>query len=403
MTKGLMTWNNVRLTRMHANVSPLTVLLLLAFLVSPLTSRADMKDARALMKQNQPAKAGEILRDLSSKNPGDPWLVYDQGVAAYAAGDYAGADKIWQDLAATEIPEKLRDKVWTQIGNVSYRAGEQIEKKTPEEALPKWEQSREAYRIVLSSRPKDKMAVHNLKVVELKLARLHAQLAQRLIKEAEKKSLQETIDKLQAALDHQVTAQELDPQNQQYKQDVEKTEETLAEKLADRGKREEQKADNVVKKSRADQWERRQAIENLKNALADFQEAKALNEQNQEANQGEKRVEEKLANLLAQEGRQFQEQGDEEAQNQWAADRAVDNYEKALEKFEEALAMKPEHQDATQGQEEVKAALEKLHVERGDQLAKEGREQVQTPPRGRRRENDERLGTLPGSPGHQSR
>src|SRR5436190_1214354 len=83
-------------------------------------------------------------------------------------------------------------------------------KSAPEDTLPHWEQSREAYRIVLAARPKDKMAAHNLKVVELKLAKLHAQLAQRLLKEAEKKPLQPSIEKLQAALDHQRTAQDLD-------------------------------------------------------------------------------------------------------------------------------------------------------------------------------------------------
>jgi len=83
------------------------------------------------------------------------------------------------------------------------------------------------------------VAGHNLQVVELKLAKLHAQLAQRLLNEAEKKSLQQTIEKLQAALDHQRTARELDPQNEQYKQDARKTSSNLPK---DDGKRRQEEA-----------------------------------------------------------------------------------------------------------------------------------------------------------------
>jgi len=127
------------------------------------------------------------------------------------------------------------------------------------------------------------VAGHNLQVVELKLAKLHAQLAQRLLNEAEKKSLQQTIEKLQAALDHQRTARELDPQNEQYKQDARKTEQQLAQKMTEKGAQEEARADKTLDNPDPQSWETKQAEEHLKTALADFQEAKALDAQNQEA------------------------------------------------------------------------------------------------------------------------
>jgi len=348
----------------------LAVMLLLPALPSFGT---ELGQARELMQQNQPAKAGELVRQLMTEKPSDPWLAYDAGVAAYAAKDYQQADKIWQELAARELPPKLRDKVWTQVGNVSFRFGEQTETTAADLALPQYEQSREAYRVVLAARPKDKMAVYNLKVVELKLAKIHVQLAQRLLKEAQHKSLQETIDKLEAALDHQRTAQDLDPQNESYKQEVKKIEKQLAEKVVEKAAQEEKRADNAIEKARLSDWEAKNAEENLKIALADFQEAKALDPQNQPAQEGEKRVEDKLANLLAKEGRQFQKDAKDE--EQYNREKAADNYEKALEKFEEALAQKPEHQDALAGEKEVKDALEKLLEKQGDQLAKEGRQE----------------------------
>ncbi len=347
---------------------------LVLLLAAASAGAADLRQAREWMQQQQPAKAGEVLRELAGRQPEDPWLIYDAGVAAYAAKNYAQADKTWQELAARELPPKLRDKVWTQIGNVSYRFGEQTEAGTPDQALPQYEQSREAYRIVLAARPRDKMAAYNLRVVELKLARLHTALAQRLLKEAQNKPLQQTIEKLEAALDHQRTAEELDPQNEQYKQDVQKTEQQLAQKFTEKAAQEEKKADNTLNNPSPPEWEVRQAVENLKTALTDFQEAKALDPQNQQAEQGEKRVEEKLANLLAKEGRQLQRQ----AQNQETGnpDAAVDNYEKALEKFDEALALVPQHQDAQAGEKEVKEALERLHEKEGDKLADQGHKEV---------------------------
>ena len=134
---------------------------------------ADLREARRLMVENQPAKAGDVLRQLSAQTPDDPWLIYDTGVAAYAARDYESADRIWQQLAATPGPERLRGRVWTQIGNVSYRRGELVETSAPEKALAPWEQSLEAYKVVLAAKPQDKLVLANKGLVELKLAELH--------------------------------------------------------------------------------------------------------------------------------------------------------------------------------------------------------------------------------------
>jgi tetratricopeptide (TPR) repeat protein len=80
--------------------------------------------------------------------------------------------------------------------------------------------------------------------------------------------------------------------------------------------------------------------------------------------------------MLAKQGRQFQR----EAKNHWDKDEAVDRYEQALNSFEEALALVPEHADALAGEKEVKEALEQLHERTGDQLAQEGRRDVPNRP-----------------------
>jgi hypothetical protein len=232
---------------------------------------ADLHEAKELMKQNQPGKAGVVLRELQAQQPADPWLAYNSAVAAYAAKDYPQADKIWQELAAKPLPNKLRDQVWTQIGNVSYRLGEQTEASSPEQTLTQWQQSREAYRVALTAKPKDKVVANNLGVVEQKLAKLHARLAKRLVQETQKeRSNQKAIEKLEAALDHQRTAQNLAPKDEEIKQDLQKIEQTLSEKYTKKATDEEKRADTTLENKNANAWQQKEAEKNLNAALTDF-------------------------------------------------------------------------------------------------------------------------------------
>jgi len=339
--------------------------------VGPVQARPDLSEAKRLLREGQPAKATELLRQIMAQKPDDPWLLYDIGVTAYAAKDYQKADEIWQNLAARQLPSGLRDKVWFQIGNVSYRSGEQNEATVPEEAVAKWEQSLEAYKIVMAAHPRDKETKFNQAVVERKLARLHAQMARQLIQESQRQNRDTQIEKLEAALDHQHAAERLEPENQQYQQEARQTEKQLSQKFTEKAKDEEKSTDRTVENPQASKWERQHAEEQLEKALADFQEAKQLDPQNQEAAQGEQRVQEKLSKLLAQEARQLQK--DARQEKSWNPDAAINKFEQALDKFEQALNRDEKNQDAKQGEQEVKKELEELQMKRGDQTAEEGR------------------------------
>jgi hypothetical protein len=355
-----------------------SALLLLALWLSSNSLFADLREAREFLRLNQPEKAAAALHENPSKTKDDPWQAYNTAVIAYAARDYPRANEIWQELAARQLPPALRDQVWIQIGNVSFRQGESLEASAPEDALPQWEQSREAYRIVLSARPRDKSAAHNMKVVELKLAKLHARFGDRLYQESQKKPIQEAIEKLQAARDHHRLAQDLDPANEQFKSALLQTERQLSGKFMEKGSREEKKADAVLAKSQPGEWETNQAVENLNTALADFQEAFNVDSQNSEAAQAEKRVKNKLAALLTKQGRYLQ--GQARAEENDNIERAIERYEESLGKFEEALSTKAGFEDAAKGEKEVKEALEKLHLKEGDRLAEDGRAEVPSRP-----------------------
>jgi hypothetical protein len=104
-----------------------------------------------------PAPPRNICVGLLATKPDDPWLIYNAAVAAYAAHDYARADEDWQRLAALPLPEDLREQVWLQIGNVSYRLVQPQIESEPDVVVARLEQSREALRVALSANKKNKI------------------------------------------------------------------------------------------------------------------------------------------------------------------------------------------------------------------------------------------------------
>src|SRR5688572_23891619 len=333
---------------------------------------AGLEQERELI-QRDPGAAMTRLQEQLAQKPGDPYLIYNTGVAAYAAKDFAKADEMWQQLAATQMPEPLREHAWFQIGNVSYRLVQGQIESAPDSAVARLEQSREAFRVTLAFNKKNKTAQLNLALVEKELEKLYARLAKRLAEEGKKENYApRAIEKLQAALTYAQQAESLnkqDPQRQEERKDIENA---LGQKFDQRAAQEEKIADQRNPENNA--WERKDAEEHLRNALADFQQAAALDAHDQVAQDGEKRVQEKLANLLAKAGRQDQREAQELAQNSPPA--AMEKLDTALENFQEALAIQPDHADAQAGEKEVREQLEKMHLEQGDRLAERGEQQL---------------------------
>ncbi len=350
-----------------------TQILALSLLTAP--AWAGLEQERTLLQQD-PMKAAAQLAEQAAKNPNDPWLLYNAGVAAYAAKDFAKADGMWQQLAATQMPDALREQAWLQIGNVSYRLVQPQIEKEPDTAVARLEQSREAFRVALASNKKNKIAGQNLRVVESELEKVYARLAKRLADEAKKEnSLPKAIEKLEAALTYAQQAQALNPKEEQRKQEKQEIEKALASKLDQRAAQEEKVADQRNPDNAGD---RKDAQERLQNARADFQQAQTLDAQDQVAKDGEKRVEDKLANLLNKAGRKEQQQAQQMAQNQ--PQEAAEKFQSALENFQEAQAVQPEHADAKAGEKEVREALEKLHLAQGDKQAEQGAQQAKNQP-----------------------
>jgi tetratricopeptide (TPR) repeat protein len=341
-------------------------------LLPAVSAWAGLEEERGLI-QRDPTAAMTRLQEKLTQMPGDPYLLYNTAVAAYAAKEFSKADELWQQLAATQMPEPLREQVWLQIGNVSYRLVQGEIEKAPDSAVARLEQSREAFRVALAFNKKNQTAGRNLELVEKELEKIYARLAKRLADEGKKENYApRAIEKLQAALTYAQQAEALNKKDQQRQEERKDIEKALAQKFDQRAAQEEKTADQ--RNPEKNNWEREDAEEHLRNAMADFQQAASLDPQDQVAKDGERRVQEKLANLLAKAGRKDQQQAQQLAQN--APPQAMEKLESALENFQEALAIQPDHADAKAGEKEVSEQLERMHLEQGDRLAEQGKQQL---------------------------
>ena len=350
--------------------------LLLALLAANASVLADLPYAQELL-QRDPAKALEYVNALLEKKPDDPWLLYDAGVAAYAAKDFAKADETWQQLVSATLPDGLSEQAWVQIGNVSYRLVQPQIEAQPDAAVARLEQSREAFRVVTGLNKKNKTAAQNLVFVEKELEKIYARLAQQLVAAAKKEewNREKTIERLQAALTYAQQAQALNPKSPEREAEKKEIEKLLAEALDRKAESHEKTADQ---RNQDNQWERQSAQEELQKALENFQQAEAIAPEDKVAKDGEKRVQEKQANSFDKAGRKEQQQARQE--KKYDPQQAAETFEKALEDFQQALAQSPEHADAKAGEKEVKAELEQLHLDQGDKQAQRGEEQMRREP-----------------------
>jgi tetratricopeptide (TPR) repeat protein len=350
----------------------------LALLAWPPVS--DFGAARRWMEEGTPERAVEVLEEIVARKPEDPWALYNLAVAAYAAKDYRKADDLWQRLATMELPEKLRDQVWFQIGNASFRLAEPGIATEPDRSLAYLEQSREAYRVAIAQNANHPGAARNLHFVEQRLESLNAELTARLIAEAQQQAEPEpAIEKLQSAKRYLQAATALNPEDPKYRVVEGQIKQLLAVNHTKVALRSERKADQHLADRPDDSQKRASARGEFERGLRELQQALGEQPEYQPAKEGQGRLTGKLADLLAGNGRRSQKEG-----QQLAADKkigeALERYEGALKSFEEALGVQQNHQDAQAGREEVKQAMEQLHLTQGDRHMALGEKQGKDDP-----------------------
>jgi hypothetical protein len=308
-----------------------------------------------------------------------PWDRYNAGVAAYEGKRYGEAEQVWQDLALAPLPRSLRQPVWFQIGNAEFRLGEPLEPSAPEQTADCWRRSCEAYRAVLAMNAHHRPARQNLRLVEHRLARLTQRLGNALRRQAEERPLDDALNDLRAATEYLRESQRLDPADPAIRADTDAAERRLQERLVERAQQSENRGDQSV--ADKNPYGDAQAEQAYRDALADLDEARRPRpaEPASEAPSGtpaaagverslteaHDRVQRKLADLLTRMGQEEQKGGEQEVQ--YNPDEALARFDAALERYEAAQAVEPNHAAARRGEREVRAAMEQLHLRQGRQ------------------------------------
>jgi Ca-activated chloride channel family protein len=159
------------------------LLLVMEFLlpdrVRPLKSASLPSAARrtALPKATALLSLGFFLTSLPSSlqaQTTDPRELYNQGTAAYTAGDYAAAaETLRSSLHTPDL--SLQKQAYYNLGNTLYRLGQAAQEKSPEETKKSWEESLKAYQDTLALDPNDSDAQYNHDLVKRKLDQIKEQ------------------------------------------------------------------------------------------------------------------------------------------------------------------------------------------------------------------------------------
>jgi Ca-activated chloride channel homolog len=103
-----------------------------------------------------------------------PVLEYNAGTSAYRAGQFPQATQSFQQsikTAPASDAKRLADQedAYYNLGNALYRAGQQLEKSAPQEAIQKWTEAVKAYDTALQLRADDADSKYNRDLVNRKI------------------------------------------------------------------------------------------------------------------------------------------------------------------------------------------------------------------------------------------
>jgi len=212
---------------------------------SALSLGAKAPDIPALQQSIAEGRASEAMDRLAlalERDPDNARLLYDHGVAAYAAGRYEDA-LLSLDRAETSGRRWLGRRARFQMGNAEYRIGLAAKASNLEETIARWRESLRDYGEVLKE-DEDRPARENFEFVRRELVQLLLADARRNQTEAQKanQSPLEKIEKLRNAFERFTSAQETDPGNTEAQQGEQSSRDQLAQALAKEGSRKSQSA-----------------------------------------------------------------------------------------------------------------------------------------------------------------
>lgn len=157
------------------------------FAIPPAVGAQYQEPSRAadgLVRAGRATEALELLRDEILKSPDDPRLLYNYGLAAYAAGNYGVARTAWKQVSEGR-DRPLAARSLFQLGNIEFKEGAAAKTLGPDTRVAQLERAREFYLLAKAARA-GAANEHNLRVATSELVGLRLAMAKDRVTHAER-------------------------------------------------------------------------------------------------------------------------------------------------------------------------------------------------------------------------
>ncbi len=328
------------------------------------TRRLDMAELQPLVSGGKAAEALQQLEAALEKDPDNARLLYNHGIAAYAAGRLEDA-LVSFDRAETAGRGKIATLAKFQKGNAEFRLGDSARRNNLDETIARWKQSLDNYKDALKDTPDDPRSMENYKFVRGRLlnllledARKHQQKSKDPVNSPSQK-----IENLRNAFEKFTDASQIDPESKEAAQGEQETREQLARELAKEGKR---LADQPL----------RQRFNPREPALPDFdtkpleegvgmlEDADRLKPKDAQIQKDLADAKQKLADADVQRAQRYMEL---EERTPWTREKLA-VLRMGRELAEKALDQVPNYKAAEETRDEINKRLAQIHEEEADAL-----------------------------------
>lgn len=351
----------------------------IAILPPPCRGEEPSRAAESLVRAGRPAEALELLRDEILRNPDDPRLLYNYGLAAYAAANFGVARTAWTQVSAG-ADRPLVARALFQLGNVEFKEGAAARNVSAEARIAQLGRAREFYLLAKAARA-GSANESNLRVATAELVGLHLDSARSLITYAERVvererrntgALRACVERLESAIRHLESLLSLEPGHAEAQALLERARELLAQARLLLARMAKEELDAKISKSVPQSPQKtplgdekrekdmdRQAAELAKRAeevVGHYDRAMETPEPETAAQHERAAVQQSAAKMLADNAERHIQSADKRDR----VSQQIDQLEQARARLGDALAFTPENQPVHRRKTEVEERIESL-------------------------------------------
>lgn len=347
-----------------------------------------LKLAEKAVENKEYPKAMSLVRTELLKDPANPYLLYNYGLAAYLADDYKIARDAWGRLKSLEgenrqMGRDLASLSLFQLGNADIKEAVKFEQAyNTNDALLLYRRAISFYQISVSMEGDgSEKAKENLAVARKKFVELLSSAGEKKTTSLEKKFEQEkaetdprrklrSLEYIESAVREVQSdfeeALQINPEYQVAEQGLEKAKELL-EKVALATARE--KRDNLRKKMEADSFRsEEEKMAQTSDVLDKYDDVLDVNPENRVAEKEKGEIAREMAESMYQDAMKDKQKSEELQQQRNGETKALSKLEEAHDKLENALTLDETSPKIRKAEAETREALAEMKENRADDL-----------------------------------